>query len=155
TSNTHLMLAMERGELDGISNSWTSLKAAHPDWIRDGKVKILAQIANASHADLPGVPLISDIASGPALLPAFSPTDAALTWKIMLIQKAMGRPFAVGPDVSPDRLAVLRSAFDAMLEDAAFKEDAEKSIIEITPISGRDIEEMVHSVAAAPRSLLT
>ena len=35
-------LAMERGELDGLAYwSWSSIMAAHPDWIRDKKVNLL------------------------------------------------------------------------------------------------------------------
>jgi tripartite-type tricarboxylate transporter receptor subunit TctC len=37
------MLAVERGEVEGHSTSWTALKVAHPDWIRDANVAILVQ----------------------------------------------------------------------------------------------------------------
>ena len=38
-------LAMERGEIDGACGwDWSSAKAQKPDWIRDGKLNLLAQI---------------------------------------------------------------------------------------------------------------
>ncbi len=50
------MLAVERGEVEGHSTSWTALKVAHPDWIRDKSVSILVQFALKRHAELPDVP---------------------------------------------------------------------------------------------------
>src|SRR5262249_37745741 len=46
------MLAVERGEVEGHSTSWTALKVAHPDWLRDASVAILVQFALKRHAEL-------------------------------------------------------------------------------------------------------
>src|SRR5262249_57608162 len=56
------MLAVERGEVEGHSTSWTALKVAHPDWLRDGSVTILAQLALKRHAELPDIPTAVDLA---------------------------------------------------------------------------------------------
>jgi tripartite-type tricarboxylate transporter receptor subunit TctC len=50
------MLAVERGEVEGHSTSWTALKVAHPDWVADKKISIFVQYAIKRHADLPDVP---------------------------------------------------------------------------------------------------
>ena len=66
------VLAMERGELQGRCGwSYSSIKAAHPDWLAQKKIAILVQFALAKHPELPDVPLITDLARtrGPAEAP--------------------------------------------------------------------------------------
>src|SRR5262249_16079651 len=56
------MLAVERGEVEGHSTSWTALKIAHPDWLRDANVAILVQFALKRHAELPDIPTAVELA---------------------------------------------------------------------------------------------
>ncbi len=56
-------IAVERHELDGRgSNSWASIKATHADWLRDHTINFLFQIGPRREADLPDVPLWTDLA---------------------------------------------------------------------------------------------
>src|SRR5262249_43525721 len=54
--------AVERGEVEGHSTSWTALKVAHPDWLRDANVAILVQFALKRHAELPDIPTAVELA---------------------------------------------------------------------------------------------
>jgi len=55
------------------------------------------------------------------------------------------------PDVPPDRVAVLRAAFDATMTDAEFLADAHKQGLEIVPGRGDDIERVVgHTLETPP-----
>src|SRR5262249_21154139 len=56
------MLAVERGEVEGHSTSWTALKLAHPDWLRDAAVAILVQFALKRHAELSDIPTAVELA---------------------------------------------------------------------------------------------
>src|SRR5207302_2948791 len=56
------MLAVERGEVEGHSTSWTAVKVAHPDWIREKSVTVLVQFALKRHAELPDIPTAVDLA---------------------------------------------------------------------------------------------
>jgi tripartite-type tricarboxylate transporter receptor subunit TctC len=56
------MLAVERGEVEGHSTSYTALKVAHPDWLREGKVTILVQFALKRHPEMPDIPTAVDLA---------------------------------------------------------------------------------------------
>ena len=38
-------LAVERGEVEGHSTSWTAVKVAHPDWRPDKKINVLVQFS--------------------------------------------------------------------------------------------------------------
>ena len=59
-ANTRGLLAMERGEVEGVTGSWSSLKAERPNWLRDKQVNVIVQFARTRHPDLPDVPLIMD-----------------------------------------------------------------------------------------------
>src|SRR5581483_11126846 len=58
-----ITLAMERGEVDGMCGwDWSSMKSQKADWLRDGKVNLLAQVALEPQPELSqrGVPRIWD-----------------------------------------------------------------------------------------------
>ena len=65
-----------------------------------------------------------------------------------------GRPFKLPPGTPPERVAVLRKAFDATMADPAFLADAEKMNIEITPASGARVQEVVAKMYASPASIV-
>ena len=54
--------AIESGELDGWAGQWLRWKLRKSDWIRDGKIVNLVQMATKKHPDLPNVPLLTDLA---------------------------------------------------------------------------------------------
>lgn len=135
-------LAMERGEIGGRLNfSWAFLKVSRPDWLRDGKIRLLAQLALAKHAELPDLPLVLDLVKDP---------EERRIMEIVLSRQAMGRPFAAPPGVSADVAAALRGAFDRMLGDKDFQADAAKSKIEINqPLRGVEINALIDRMFAA------
>jgi hypothetical protein len=66
---------------------------------------------------------------------------------------ALGRPFVVSKQVPADRLAILRTAFEATTKDAQFLAETEKLDLPVVgPISGLEAEQLVASIyAASPR----
>jgi tripartite-type tricarboxylate transporter receptor subunit TctC len=144
-STTAISLAMERGEVEGLSQSWSSHKAEKPDWVRDKKLNVLVQVTTTKHPDLPNVPTIMEYVKDP---------EHKAIWNIMLAQKAMGRPFLAPPGVPKDRVEALRSAFAATAKDPAFIADMEKQGRELLPVSGADIQKMIEDVGSQPKALL-
>jgi tripartite-type tricarboxylate transporter receptor subunit TctC len=142
TGSSPVRLAMERGEIAGnCGDSWSSLKSTASDWIKERKVNLIAQFAIAKHPDLPDVPLIIDQAKNPR-------DKAAL--KLLLGTQAVGRPFAGPPDIPPERLAILRRAFDAAAKDPQLLAMAEKAQLEIDPISGERADEIIGDIYRTP-----
>jgi tripartite-type tricarboxylate transporter receptor subunit TctC len=136
-------LAMERGELDGRgSNAWATLKATRPDWIRDRKVIILAQIGLERAKDLPDVPLLTELVKGEE--------DQALV-KLLSATTSVGRPLFSTPDVPPERVAALRRAFDATVKDPEFLAAAAKAGLDIQPIPGAELQKIVTDMLATPK----
>ena len=58
-----ILLAMERGEVDGRCGwSWSSVVSRRGDWLKENKINVLVQMALQKHPDLPDVPLVMDLA---------------------------------------------------------------------------------------------
>jgi tripartite-type tricarboxylate transporter receptor subunit TctC len=139
-------LAMERGELDGLAYwSWSAIKAAHPDWLRDKKVNLLFHTGNNPLADAPNLPSIRDQVTNPV-------DHRALTF--LLAREIMGRPFLAPPDVPPERAAALRAAFAATLRDPAFLQDAAHSRLEISLVTGDEVAKLLDDSADAPKEVI-
>jgi tripartite-type tricarboxylate transporter receptor subunit TctC len=135
-------LAMERGEVSGRCGwSWSSVKVTHPDWLRDKKINILVQLALAKHPDLPGVPLVVDLATT---------EEQRLIFKLIFARQVMGRPFLAPPGLPAERAAALRQAFMDTMTDKDFLADAAKTQLEITPVPGDKMQELVKTVYQTP-----
>jgi len=147
-----VFLAFTRGEVEGQQSSLESFQRKIPDWRE--KTRILVQLGLNKHPDLPDVPLIFEFIDAKWLAPGISVEEANTFWRFMLAQTTMGRPFAMGPDVPQSRVAAMRVAFDAMLKDPQFLEEAAKSHLDLLPMSGEAIGTLVKEAASVPRPTL-
>jgi len=135
-------LAMERGEVDGRgSNSWMSWKATRSDWLAEKKINILVQIGLNKAPDLPHVPLLTDLAS--------NDEDRAVL-KLLSASATIGRPIFTTPDVPAERVKALREAFNKMIKDPVFLEQAKKEHFEVDPVSGEDLQKLIAEIVATP-----
>jgi tripartite-type tricarboxylate transporter receptor subunit TctC len=56
--------------------------------------------------------------------------------------------------MQPEARDALRHAFDAMVATPQFKADAERSGVDLSPLSGERTAELARRVTAAPRDLV-
>src|SRR5262249_52637258 len=120
-----LALAMERGEVDGACGwDWSSAKAQKPDWIRDGKLHLLAQLGPKESPELTrmGVPQIWTYMKDEA---------ARKVHETVVSQQAFTRPYFVAMGTPPELVSTLRTAFNATMRDPQYVADAEKLRIDI------------------------
>jgi tripartite-type tricarboxylate transporter receptor subunit TctC len=136
-----IILAMERGELQGIGDwSWSSMKTARPDWVRDKKITLLMQAALQKEPELPDVPSVFE----------FIKNDAdRKVMELYLTQKTVARPAMAPPGIPADRLAALRAGFIALAQDKEFLADAQKAKLEVAPISGEAVEKVISLITSA------
>jgi tripartite-type tricarboxylate transporter receptor subunit TctC len=134
-------LAMERGEVHGTWANWSTLKAISERWIKEKKVRILAQWALRKHPELPDVPLILEQAKTPEQKQALD---------LALARLEFGRPFFMPPNVPAERVAAIRRAFDATMKDKEFLAEAEKLKIEVDPLTGEQVAELVVQLYKTP-----
>jgi tripartite-type tricarboxylate transporter receptor subunit TctC len=138
-------LAMERGEVKGRCGwSWSSVLSTHKRWIDDKSITILAQLSLAKHPDLPDVPLVMDFAKT---------EDQQQIFKLIFARQVMGRPYLAPPGVPKDRADALRKAFADTMKDLDFLADAEKAALEITPVAGEEVEQLVKDLYQTPKAL--
>jgi tripartite-type tricarboxylate transporter receptor subunit TctC len=141
-----LTLALESGETEGICGlSWSTIKASRPHWISDHKLNVILQVGLTRLAELPDVPSALDLITDPA---------AKRVLELILIRQEFGRPLAAPPGVPPDRLAVLRAAFDATMTDADFLAEAKQAQLEIDPLRAGEIERLLAGAYAAPAAVV-
>jgi tripartite-type tricarboxylate transporter receptor subunit TctC len=143
-----ILLAMERGEVDGLCGlDWTSLKSQRPDWLRDKTVNILVQdgIETEHELDALGVPPIWKFIA--------KESDKAPV-ELIVSQQVFGRPYVAPPGVPAEQVKMLRDAFDAVMKDEAFLADAKQGRLDIAPLRGEKVQEVVAKLYAAPKDVV-
>lgn len=139
---TEMNLAMERGEVEARgSNSWQSWKLLKPDWLREKKINIIFQVGFRREPDLPDVPLLTELAQNDADRTVLAMVSAPI---------AFARAFILPPEVPSDRVALLRAAFDRALQDPELIEDARKEKLEVSPMLGSRVQQIVEQTLNTP-----
>jgi tripartite-type tricarboxylate transporter receptor subunit TctC len=140
------ILAIERGEAHGrCVFSYSALKIAKPDWLRDKKINVLALTALGPHPDFPGVPAAVDLVSK---------SDDRQLLELMVGPGAMARPFVAPPALPANKTALLRRAFDATMQDAEFRAEAARLQADFAPTTGEDVQKLVARLYATPRPVI-
>jgi tripartite-type tricarboxylate transporter receptor subunit TctC len=139
-------LAMERNEVQGRCGwSWTGIRAQYMDRVKDGSLVILVQNSLAKHPDLPDVPVVMDIAKT---------EEERQMLRLVLGPQKMGRPIMGPPGIPPTRLEALRRAFDKTMKDPDFLREAERAQLEISPITGEEMEKIIVDAYKTPPELV-
>jgi tripartite-type tricarboxylate transporter receptor subunit TctC len=144
--SNEMTISIERGETQGrCAFSWASMKSVHRQWLDEKKINILVQLSYQKHPELAHIPLAGDMAK--------SKEDQQLI-ALFAARQVMGRPFFSTPDMPADRAAALRKAFMDTLQDKDFLAEAEKLKLEITPVSGERVQNIVRDIYATPRAVV-
>jgi tripartite-type tricarboxylate transporter receptor subunit TctC len=129
-----VMLAMERGEVEGNSATYDGLMAQHPDWIPTKRVNVVVQYLLKRHPALPNIPTMVELARTP---------EQAAILRTVSSASDIGKFALTTPEVPADRVEALRKAFEAMVKDPEFIADAHKLRIEVDPLSGAELQKIV------------
>jgi tripartite-type tricarboxylate transporter receptor subunit TctC len=144
--NGEAMLAMERGEVQGIvGTELSSFRATKPDWIRDHKARIVVQITLTKSPDIPDVP---------SALELVKDEEGHKVFELLLARQENGRSFALPPDTPADVVATYRQAFAAMVKDPAFLADAKRLNADIVVNDGEKILALLAKTYGSPRPLV-
>src|SRR5499426_158970 len=148
SGTAEIALAMERGELDGVCGwDWASFKSQRPDWIRDHKANLLLQVGLEPNEELSrmGVPSVFKYVSN---------EDDRKVVELIISQQVFQRSYVAPPGLPTELLDTLRSAFDATMRDPDFLTDAETICIDISPLPGAKVQELVQKIYAAPKDIV-
>jgi tripartite-type tricarboxylate transporter receptor subunit TctC len=138
-----IQLAMERNEVQGICLAYDSLSRGN--LARTGGINVLLQAA------LTPDPRVKD---APMVIEAARSVEDRRALELFFARAAMGRPFVAPPGVPAERLATLRTAFDAALADPAFLEDARKQNLNVVPVSAREMTDVVNKAYSTPPAVV-
>jgi tripartite-type tricarboxylate transporter receptor subunit TctC len=146
-ASNDVKLAMERGEIEGtFANGWSSIKNAEPEWIRANKIRIIVQHGFKKLAELPNVPLFIELAQ------TASDRQALV---FMLARQQVAKPYFAPPGLPPERLAILRRAFDETVRDPRLGALAQKANVALEdPMTGEQVASLVAEVARTPPAVI-
>jgi len=148
TSGPDMNLAMERGEIDGRGTSNPkALFAGGAERGPDGRplFNLLLQWGLKKNPAYPDTPLLSDLASN---------AEQKIVFDLVGRVASLARPIATNTDVPPERVAALRRAFDATMKDPEFLAEAERQLMEITPMPGEALAQLITEIVNAPAAVV-
>jgi len=134
-------LAMIRGEVDALSQPWPVLKVEGEQLLRERQINLLLQTGADKHPELSQVLRMIDLAKtseDKALLTLFSSPST------------IGRSIVAPPDVPPERVKVLREAFNAAIRDPALIDEVRKLKLELDPLDGAALQAAIAGGSVAP-----
>ena len=144
-SSADVFLAMERGEVDGICESLDSVNQRKPDWIANKTVNVLLQAGAEPHPSLKGVPNVFDLARN---------NEERQVLEFLYAGQGIGRPFVAPPDLPPERLKMLRDAFNATMKDPEFIADVKRNKFDLEPEDGEHLTTLINKIYATPKAII-
>jgi tripartite-type tricarboxylate transporter receptor subunit TctC len=116
------------------------------DWWNAGKLHYLVQFGRQTRlAAIADVPTAQELAIGAE--------DKALV-DFAEVPFRIARPFVAPPNVPADRAAILKRAFMDCQRDPAFLKEARDMQLDISPLSGDEVHDLVARIAHTPPSVV-
>ncbi len=144
-ASAEVLLAMEKGEVDAAFTSYGSLQAYHQDWLDQKKVSLLVQGTVARTHELPDVPAVGELGK--------TPEDRRML-QLYASTADIGRSFIAPPGLPPERIATLRAAFDATMNDPEFRAEVTRVKVEFHPMPGAELQKLIEATANTPPEII-
>jgi tripartite-type tricarboxylate transporter receptor subunit TctC len=145
TSSSGELLAMERGEVDGAALAYNSAVSLRPDWVDQHKIRFLLQMGLAREPKLGDVPFALDLVKN---------DEDRQVLALIFAKYVIGRPYFVAQGVPAERVEALRIAFDQTVRDPGLLADAQTQRLEISPMTGKDVQDLLIKLYHAPDAIV-
>ena len=140
-----IALAIEQGELTGRVWDIEGIKAARPQWLTDGSINIIAQLAPRKMPEVPpDVPLVKNYVAN---------DDDKTVLDVIFTSTIIARPYIAPPGIPAERVKALRDGFIATMRDPEFLAETGKLGLTIDPTSGEEMERIVRDAYALPEAV--
>jgi tripartite-type tricarboxylate transporter receptor subunit TctC len=139
------LLAMERGEVHGHSAGLANILSAKPDWIREGKLRVLMQFGLARQPELADVPTADEVVS--------DPLDKEML-RFFALKYELAYAFILPPDTPKDRVAALQKAFDDTMQDPDYLAMAAKLSLPRNPLTSREVTAVIERIRTTPEPVV-
>jgi tripartite-type tricarboxylate transporter receptor subunit TctC len=141
-SAAETVLAIQRKEVDGRCGwSWSTLSTRNRDLWLSKQIRVVLQLSDKRIPELADVPTALDVATSP---------EQRGVLQLILARQTMARPFVAPPGLPRERLAALRRAFDATMQDPEFLADANRQGLDVRPVTGAEADALIAQVYATP-----
>jgi tripartite-type tricarboxylate transporter receptor subunit TctC len=134
---SEVRFAVDSGEVDAFFIAWVSVKMFSYDKVKNGELLALAQFSENPLKDsiMPNVPTISQFAKT---------SEHRLIMKYGIsTPNDFSKVYVLPPGTPADRSAALENAFAKVFSDRGVLADADKGKLEIEPLIGEEIHELV------------
>jgi len=139
-------LAMDRGEVAGICGlPMSTIKSFWGEMYRAGEFKPIIQLSGKPSSELKGLPHIA----------SYAKTDAdKQVFNLVFGVQALGRFYFSPPGQPAARTKALRDALMATMKDKDFLADAVKTKINIDPMTGEEVAELIQKFSAVSPAVI-
>ena len=144
TNGGAINLAMERGEVHGWTVAYESIAGSKPKWISEKKVNMLVSFTLERLQQLPDVPTLIEL----------MPKENRDIAQLLAAGTPIARGLTYGPNVPKERVAAVRSAFDAMMKDKDFIAEAAKRQLALRYRSAGEVQKLVETITSASPELV-
>jgi tripartite-type tricarboxylate transporter receptor subunit TctC len=128
------VLASERGETEGGTSTFIGLSQLFSAYLSEKKLFIPVQFSVSRDADMPAVPTIIELAKD---------AEAKQIFRQLVSNDEIGRSLFSTPNVPAARLALLRTAFQAMIADPEFRAEAAQLKLPLATKSGAEMQKII------------
>jgi tripartite-type tricarboxylate transporter receptor subunit TctC len=135
-----VLLAIERGEVQGICQTYSSLRSSRPDWFATGKLKVLF---NTERHPIEGL-------DAPTVFDFVKSEDQRKVLSLYTSSVELGRPLVAPPNVPKERVDALRKAVAETLKDPELLAEAKNQGMEMAYVSGPEIESLIADLMSTP-----
>jgi tripartite-type tricarboxylate transporter receptor subunit TctC len=144
---SEIRMAAESGELAGGCWTWDSIRATWTKAIQSGDAVVVLQLLSKPHPELANMPLAQSLAK----------SDEARQLMQAGVQEPADyyRPYVLPPRTPKDRVEILRKAFQDTMKDPEFLADAAKSRLDIDPVTGTELENLVRGLFKLRPSMIS
>jgi tripartite-type tricarboxylate transporter receptor subunit TctC len=139
-------IAITRNEVDGICGlPMSTITSAWADIYNSGDFRAVIQLSGRKQADLKGVPHVDDFAKS---------DEDRQVYGLIFGTQALGRILLSPPGTPTARRNALRAALLAAIKDPQFIADARKTQIDISPMTGEEVEQLIARLSTASPSVI-
>jgi tripartite-type tricarboxylate transporter receptor subunit TctC len=144
---SEIRMAAESGELAGGCWTWDSIRATWTKAIQSGDAVVVLQLLSKPHPELANIPLAQSLAK----------SDEARQLMQAGVQDPADyyRPYVLPPRTPKDRVEILRKALQDTMKDPEFLADAAKSRLDIDPVTGTELENLVRGLFKLKPSMIS
>ncbi|MFM1815502.1 MAG: hypothetical protein RLZ98_2197 [Pseudomonadota bacterium] len=138
--------AMERGEVHGrCGPQLTSITSLRPQWLTEKLITVPILVGERRAKQFPDSPTLLEFAKDEMTRQVV---------RLLTVSQDLDRPVLAPPGVPAERVALLRSAFNATMQDRAFNAAIEKQKLTLDWVGGDEVAKTLAAAYSTPADVV-